>query len=168
MSVAHATCALDSALRHKLVTLSQAQWLLTTPKGRRIVALSDGRSESGIETLARLRLRSLGLPVRVQVKFRGIGRVDLLIGDRLIIELDGDAWHSTQEQREEDRRRDSALVARGYLVLRAGYWRVIESWDGFEREVLAVTRRREHLWRGTRAQSVHGVGQNEPSSAEVS
>lgn len=162
MTVERAVCALDSALHLKLFSRTQARWLLATPRGRRIWQLSDGRSESGIETLARLRLRSLGLRVHVQVKIRGVGRVDLLIGDRLIIELDGDQWHSTKDQREEDRRRDSAGVALGYLVLRAGYWRVLDEWEGFEREVLAVVRRRDHLWRGRLRTSVHGFGEAEP------
>jgi very-short-patch-repair endonuclease len=159
--VEHAVCALDSALQLKLISRSQARWLLATPKGRRIYDLSDGRSQSGLETLARLRLRSLGLRVRVQVKISDIGRVDLLIGDRLVIELDGDQWHSTPEQREEDRRRDSAMVALGYLVLRAGYWRVLDDWGGFEREVLAVVRRKDHLWHGRLRRPVHGVGETE-------
>ena len=121
----------------------------------RLLALADGRAQSGLETLARLRLRSRGLKIRVQVTIPPVGRVDLLVGDRLVIELDGDEWHSTREQREEDRRRDSALVARGYLVMRAGYHRVLDDWDAFEREVLAVVRRREHRWR-----AVHHVGGN--------
>jgi very-short-patch-repair endonuclease len=158
LSTSLATCALDSALHLGLITRSQAHSLLTTAKGRRIVELSDGRSESGIETLARLRLKSLGLHLRVQVRIQGVGRVDLLIGERLVIELDGDAWHSTRTQREEDRRRDSALVARGYLVMRAGYWRVLEDWKSFEREILTIVRLREHRWGGRRAKERHVVG----------
>jgi very-short-patch-repair endonuclease len=140
-------CALDSALHLGLVTMSDVLARLTTAKGRTIVDRSDRRSESGIETLARVRLRSRGIRLRVQVPISGIGRVDIVVGDRLVIELDGDEWHSTAEQRESDRRRDSALTARGYLVLRAGYRRVMGDWTAFEREVLSIVRRDAHLWR---------------------
>lgn len=143
----HAVCAIDSALNLGLTTAAALDPALCTPVGRRLLASIDRRSESGLETLSRLRLRSRRLRVRVQVRIAGVGRVDLIVGDRLVIELDGDRWHSTAEQREEDRRRDSALVARGYLVLRAGYQRVIHDWPGFEREILTIVRRDEHLWR---------------------
>jgi very-short-patch-repair endonuclease len=148
-------CAIDSILNSKLASRARLERELTTPGARRLLALADGRAQSGLETLARLRLRSRGLKIRVQVPIPPAGRVDLLVGDRLVIELDGDEWHSTRKQREEDRRRDSALVARGYLVMRAGYHRVLDDWDAFEREVLTVVRRREHRWR-----AVHRVGRN--------
>ncbi len=164
MSVEAAACVVDSALNLKLLTPSQAQWLLSTPKGKRIWSLCDGCSESGIETLARIRLRAAGLRLRVQVKIGDIGRVDLLVGDRLVIELDGDTWHSTKEKREDDRRRDSALVALGYLVIRAGYSRVVDQWDIFEREVLTVVRRRDHRWTARTRRAAHGVGENSPSA----
>ena len=157
MSLNEAVCAFDSAVQLGIVTMSTVRPLLTSPRGAKLLRLIDGRSESGIETLVRLRLRSRGISVRVQVKIAGISRVDLLIGDRLIIEVDGDEWHSTAEQREADRRRDSALIAQGYLVLRVGYWRVINEWAGFDSEVLAVVRRDEHLWRRNHPARAHDV-----------
>lgn len=140
-------CAFDSALHAGLVTRSALLAELDGSRGRQALARSDGRSESGIETLARLRLRARRIRLRIQVPIEGIGRVDMVVGDRLVIELDGDAWHSSAEQREADRRRDSALVALGYLVIRAGYRRVMDDWSGFEAEVLRIVRRREHRWR---------------------
>ncbi len=150
----HLVCAIDSALHQQLISPSQLHIALDSTRGRRMLALVDGRAESGLETLARLRLRGRGLRVRAQVRIAGVGRVDLVVGDRLVIELDGDEWHSTAQQREHDRRRDAALVALGYLVMRAGYHRVMADWEWFEREVLAVVRRREHRWR-----AVHRRGQ---------
>ena len=157
MTIEETVCSLDSSLNLGRISQSSAERILSGRRGRTIVARSDGRSESGIETLARLRLRALGIRLRVQVPIAGIGRVDILVGDRLVIELDGDAWHSTAEQRETDRRRDSALVARGYLVIRAGYWRVVADWAGLEVEILAVVRRGEHRWRTVHPDAVHNV-----------
>jgi very-short-patch-repair endonuclease len=154
-----AVCAIDSALNNRRFTRPQLASLLETPRGRRLLALADGRSESGLETLARLRLRAHRLKVHVQVEIDEIGRVDLMIGNRLVIELDGDEWHSTPGQREKDRRRDSALTARGYLVMRAGFTRIMNDCDAFVQEVLAVVRRREHLWR-----YLHNGGSGGPSS----
>lgn len=142
-----AVCAIDSVLNRGLASLSSLTAELQSSRAREALERADGRSESGIETLTRLRLRRRGIRLRTQVAIGGVGRVDLLIGDRLVIELDGDAWHSSAEQREADRRRDSALVAKGYLVLRAGYLRVMDDWPAFEAEVLAVVRRRDHRWR---------------------
>ncbi|HEY4226396.1 MAG TPA: DUF559 domain-containing protein [Pseudolysinimonas sp.] len=113
-------CAIDSILNAEAMSLSDLEGTLDSPRGRRLIGLADGRSQSGLETLARLRLRSRGLRLRIQMQIGTVGRVDILIGDRLIIELDGDEWHSTAQQRETDRRRDSALIALGYLVMRAG------------------------------------------------
>ncbi len=158
MTIEEVVCSLDSALNRGQISLSTAERVLSGRRGRAIVARAEGRSESGIETLARLRLRALGISLRVQVPIAGIGRVDILVGDRLVIELDGDTWHSTAEQREADRRRDSALVARGYLVIRAGYWRVVTDWRGLEVEILIVIRRNEHHWRAIHSSAVHDAG----------
>ncbi|GAB3411018.1 type IV toxin-antitoxin system AbiEi family antitoxin domain-containing protein [Schumannella luteola] len=148
-------CAIDSAMNRGVIgELPPSQ-----PDRRlvRAIAAHDPRSESGIETLARLRLIAAGIRPRLQVTIHGVGRVDLLIGDRLVVELDGDEWHSTAEARERDRRRDSALTALGYLRIRAGYHRVVSEWPQVLAEILAVVRRHEHKW-GARRRREHSVG----------
>ena len=148
-----AVAILDSVLHLGLMTRNALRRCLQrSVPGRRALARTD-RSEPGIESLVRVRLRALGLILRTQVSILGIARVDLLIGDRLIIEVDGDEWHSSPAARERDRRKTAALVALGYVVFRVGYRRVMFDWPGFEAEVLAVIRRRDHHWR-----AVHHVG----------
>lgn len=50
-------------------------------------------------------------------------RVDLLWArERLVVEMDGAAFHSTPERIERDKRRDAELAALGYLVIRVT-WR---------------------------------------------
>jgi very-short-patch-repair endonuclease len=120
--------------------------LQRTSIGRRAAELFDESSQSGIETIARVALRRRRVRLRTQVRIAGVGHVDLLIGDRLVLELDGREWHEGADF-EEDRRRDLALVALGYLVVRASYKQVTESWADVERDLLTIIRRGDHLWR---------------------
>lgn len=134
----------DSVLNQRLLSQDQIEQICArSARGRRVLALSDARSESGIETLARLALVRARVGVRTQVRIPGIGRVDLVIGDRLVLELDGEEWHDF----EQDRARDRALTLRGYLVIRASYRQVMDGWPLVEAQILALVRRREHLWR---------------------
>jgi len=52
------------------------------------------------------------------VPIAGVGLVDLLVECRVVVELDGFAYHSGRREYREDRRRDRELLAQGYLVLR--------------------------------------------------
>lgn len=155
-----AVVLIDSVVNRRILDADVVvRLLVATPRGRRLLKLHDGSAESGIETLARLALRSRNLRVRTQVPIAGIGRVDLLIGDRLILELDGREWHSDFER---DRARDRALAARGYLVIRASYRQVMTEWPLVEAQILTLVRRREHLWRRTLPQ-----GRRHPQSADA-
>lgn len=143
----------DSLANRRLLSLSRLRDLLAaSPKGRRVLELMDPAAESGIETLIRLALRSRRIRLRSQVVIPGVGRVDLLIGDRLVIEADGFTWHGDRDAFERDRDRDRELVRRGYIVLRPSYRRVIDDLDAIVIAVVDIIRRREHRWR-----AVHGV-----------
>jgi very-short-patch-repair endonuclease len=91
-------------------------------------------------------LRRLNIRDRPQARIDGVGRVDLLIGDRLVLELDGRGWHSSEEAFEEDRRRDLALLERGYLVIRVSYNQVMTQWDWIERVIRQLVALNEHRW----------------------
>ena len=139
--------AADSALNRRLIASDElAMMCAATPRGRLVLGRLDGASESGLETVARIRLRRLGVGVQAQVTIASVGRVDLLIGDRLVLELDGARWHGDFES---DRRRDRALVAAGYIVVRASYAQVLHEWSEVETQILTLVRRREHLWRAS-------------------
>jgi very-short-patch-repair endonuclease len=140
-----AVAALDSSLHLKLITLAELR-RGADARMRRILPLLDARSESGIESLARLRLRRLRIRVRPQVRIPGVGRVDLLIGDRLILELDGEEFHDFERDRARDRR---AAVLR-LVTIRASYRQVMHEWAALEAELLILIRRREHLSRARR------------------
>ena len=141
-----AIVALDSAVNRRLIAASELERICSmTPRGRRLLPLVDPCSESGLETIARLALRRRNIRVRSQVTIPGVGRVDLLIGDRLILELDGEGFHDF----ETDRRRDRAAIVIGYEVLRASYRQVMDDWPQIEQQILELVRRREHLWRAS-------------------
>jgi very-short-patch-repair endonuclease len=72
----------------------------------------------------RVLLLDLGLAVRPQVPFGGVGRVDLLVERWVIVETDGAEFHDGTVS-PRDRRRDAALASRGYTVLRFRYAQVI-------------------------------------------
>jgi very-short-patch-repair endonuclease len=141
--------AIDSALNKGVLGQRDIQRMLdTSNRGRRILSRIDSRAESGTETIVRVRLRARGIKLRTQVRIAGVGRVDLVVGDRLVIEVDGEQWHDRASTFESDRRRDTALVVRGYVVLRYSYRRVMHDWDAVEGEVLNLIRRDAHVARG--------------------
>jgi very-short-patch-repair endonuclease len=139
--------AVDSALHKGLITKSD--WLcdIRGLPGRlpSLLESVDALSESIIESLTRYRLGRVGLRVRIQVKIRGVGRVDILIGDRLVIELDGWEFHSDLTQFEEDRRRDAVLSSLGYRVLRFSYSQVMHQQSQVMSAILASVARGDHL-----------------------
>jgi very-short-patch-repair endonuclease len=144
-----AIVTIDSALNSGQLSLAGLNRVLARLPGRygRVAELVDARAESGLETLARLRLRRRGIRVTTQVQIAGVGRVDVLIGDRLILELDG-RGHHLGEQFERDRGRDLRATAGGYLPLRVSYRQVLYEWNAIELAIVQLVRRGEHEWRG--------------------
>ena len=137
---------IDSAIHRGVIHHAEITALLaTTKRGRRLLARVDASAESGTETMVRVRLRRHRIRLRTQVVIADIGRVDLLVGDRLVIEVDGEEWHDRESTFESDRARDAALTVRGYVVLRYSYRRVMFDWDAAEAEILSLIRRGRHV-----------------------
>jgi very-short-patch-repair endonuclease len=109
---------------------------------RRHLLSASGSSESGTESVFVFRMARLGVLVQQQVPIEGVGRVDCLIGERLVIELDSRRHHSDPT---EDRHRDALLSAMGYRVLRFMYEQVFFAWPEVEAAVLAAISRGDHL-----------------------
>ena len=66
-------------------------------------------------------------------------RLDAAYPDALVaVELDGAAFHGSREAREHDLRRDSAVAALGWVVLRFSYARLMTDPEGCRREIEAV------------------------------
>lgn len=133
-SVMHLTPSLEPLVRALTGSIPRSH--------RATLAAIDGRSESGIETLFRLRIRSvIHLAMRSQVSMPGVGDVDFVLGRRLVVEVDGRQFHDTPDQFEKDRARDAALSAQGFRVLRFSYRQIMSAWPTVERAVIGAIER---------------------------
>ncbi|NYD68545.1 endonuclease domain-containing protein [Agromyces atrinae] len=142
-----AVAAFDSSIRLGLLSSDELAELAasSTAQFRRIVEAVDGRADSGIESLPRVRLARLGIEMVPQVKIDG-HRVDGLVGERLVLQFDGFGPHSSRHQRNKDLAEDARLTSRGYTVLRFSYDQVIRDWEWVESEVLRAVEHGRHRW----------------------
>jgi very-short-patch-repair endonuclease len=116
-----------------------------TESARWLVDLARADAESGLESLLRLRLHRLGLELHTQVEVPGVGRVDFVAGDRLIIEVDGIPGHGDESSRHKDRVRDAVAAAHGFLTIRFDYALVVHDWPTVEDAIRALVARGIHL-----------------------
>ncbi len=140
----HGLVVWESAVRQQLVTIAQLRRLSLRPRARDLLAACSELSDSGIETLPVRRLAQIGIRVRQQVRILG-HRVDGLIGDRLIYQVDGYAHHSDPAQRAADLAHDRRLVLAGYTVLRFDYGRIVFHWAEVESEIRMAMAQGLHL-----------------------
>lgn len=131
---------LDSAINKGLVSHEDRERLEATPSTRRLLRLTDGKAESILESILRVRLNAAGIAVRSQVPI-GRYRVDFLVDGWLIIEADG-ASHGTAQQFASDRERDSFFVGNGYPVLRFTYRQIVDQWPQTLRAISAALHQR--------------------------
>ena len=144
---------LDSILNQRLLRRDQLASILSgcPLRVRRLLAEADERAESGTESMVRFRLRRLGINVRSQVFFGSVGRVDLLAGRRLVIEVDSREHHTGESTYEKDRRRDLVLVTHDMLVLRLTYRQIVYEWDETLEAIRLLIRSQAHLRPRSRA-----------------
>jgi len=126
----------ESAVRKRLVArdrLRRVRW--RSRRAAELASVASTMSDSGLETAFLEGLRPFDLPVRQQVWLDG-HPVDLLIGERLVIQIDGFEFHSAPADRRRDIAHDAALVLRGCTVLRFDYHQILFDWDAVLRTVL--------------------------------
>ena len=116
----------DAALRRGLVSRAELAAMLRSnrssgPLGRRRLARCREKARSPIESIARLELEDAGHSVEVGVDVPGVGEVDMLVDDRLLVETDGYQFHSSKGDWSNDRRREQGLIAQGRLWVRLTY-----------------------------------------------
>lgn len=140
---------LESALRTGRLTRRGLEWLRSRvgEVGRDAVGFARSDADSGLESLLRWRLRRHGLAVRTQVRIPSVGAVDVVIGDRLIVEVDGIDNHDGAVHRHKDLVRDANAAAWGYTTLRFDYALVVHDWATVELAILAHVDRGSHLAR---------------------
>ena len=137
----------ESAVRKNLISaevLQRVGWHSTRAHllARSVGALSD----SGLETHFVELMRQIGVRVRQQVWIDG-HPVDILIGDRLIVQLDGFEHHRTAADRRRDIRADARLAVRGYTVLRFDHAQVLFEKAFVQESVRAAMAQGLHLAR---------------------
>ncbi|MGO4105468.1 DUF559 domain-containing protein [Leifsonia sp. YAF41] len=125
-----AVAAYDSFLHVDPVGSAQLpDWLAELP--RHILDQFESCSalcESFLESIGRIRLAGDGIRGEHQVRFAGVGRVDLLVDGWLVIEWDGLEHHDNGPAHDEDCRRDAVLATLGYRTLRFTYSMVMYEW----------------------------------------
>lgn len=140
-----ALAVLDACLHERRCS---ARWLLEllqrSSRGRALAPLLDPGAGSGLESIARYGFRAAGIGVRTQVDVPGLGPRDILIGERLWVEIDGRAFHTRVADFPRDRRIDRELQRDGGVVLRFLPEDVLFHWDSTLATVLEFVRRDRH------------------------
>ncbi len=132
----------ESALRTKAVDPDVLTRAALPPAARELLAEARPFADSGTETIFQTRLRWLNVPLTPQVWILG-HRVDVLIGERLVVQIDG--GHHVGPQRSSDIAHDAELVLRGYHVIRIGYEQLMSQWGAVQNLILAAIAQRLHL-----------------------
>lgn len=136
----------ESAIRVGDADLERLRLMpLRSRRFRAVVERVSELSDSGIESIPRVRLARIGIDMRQQVMIDG-HRVDGLIGDRLILQFDGHAPHQSAAQRSRDLAQDRRLMLSGRTVLRFSYQQVMNDWPVVEREITDAIAQAKHRW----------------------
>ena len=130
--------ATESALAAGLIRMHEVARIGVGAPAALVVALSRAGGLSGSVTEAVFAFRShiFGVRIRQQVEV-GPDRVDFVLGDRLIVELDSKEFHD----KHRDYARDARLIARGYRVMRFDYRQVMFDWPAVEAALAAAIAR---------------------------
>lgn len=132
----------ESALRQSLVdpvVLSRAP---LPPHARKMLGQATPFADAGTESIFRTRLRWLRVPITPQVWLLG-HRVDFLIGERLVVQIDG--GHHVDAQRSSDIAHDALLTLHGYHVIRISYTQLMNRWQDVHALIVAAIGQRLHL-----------------------
>ncbi|MBT2585689.1 type IV toxin-antitoxin system AbiEi family antitoxin domain-containing protein [Arthrobacter sp. ISL-95] len=111
-------------------------------KVRETLDLVLPRADSLLEVLAHAHFTRAGLRVRMHVDVPGVGEVDCLVNECLIVELDG-GTHLEPKQVKKDQYRNNAGMRGGLLTLHYYYDDVVHQPERMVGEVLTVLRNRE-------------------------
>lgn len=115
----------ESALNRELVDWATLQRFPFVGRARQLAVEVTPYADSGLESIVRRRLSRLRLRIRSQIWVLG-HYVDFLIGERLILQIDGGTHVGAQ--RTSDIRHDATLVLHGYTVIRVSYQQVLYRW----------------------------------------
>ena len=132
----------ESALRMGLIDPQALARMPLPPQARRMLADARPFADAGTETIFITRLRWLGVRLLPQAWI--LGRpVDCLIGERLVVQIDG--GHHVGPQRTKDIEHDALLKLHGYHVIRISYEQLIHRWHDVQALIMAAVAQRLHL-----------------------
>lgn len=132
----------ESALRQSLVAPETMRQFSLTARAKAVLDAASPWSDSGLESIAISRLRFLRVPIVQQVVIAG-RPVDILIGDRLVLQIDG--GHHVDAQRDKDIAHDALLMTMGYTVIRVSYEQVIHQWRVVQHRIMQAIGQGQHL-----------------------
>jgi very-short-patch-repair endonuclease len=132
----------ESALKQDLAARESLARMPLPTVARELLAMCSPYSDSGLETFVLVRLRFLRLPIRQQVWIAG-HHVDHLIGDRLVLQIDG--GHHVGAQRRSDIAHDAQLTLLGYHVIRVDYVQVVNEWPEVHDAIVRAIAQGLHL-----------------------
>ncbi|MGJ0389857.1 endonuclease domain-containing protein [Microbacterium sp. CGR1] len=131
----------ESALNKRLLDRALLEAFDLPPAARELLVRVRPFSDSGLETIVVSRLRWLNVAMLPQAWVHG-HRVDLLIGERLVVQIDG-ATH-TGAQRTSDIEHDAQLMLRGYHVLRFSYEQIMDRWPDVQAVIMEAIAQGRH------------------------
>lgn len=134
----------ESALKTGVVDAGVLQRMPLPPAARRMLRDATPFADAGTETIFFTRLRRLEVPITPQVWLFG-HHVDFLIGERLVVQIDG--GHHVDDQRRSDNEHDALLKLHGYHVIRIGYDQLMKGWPEVQAVIMAALAQRLHLAR---------------------
>lgn len=146
MPLDHVVAIFDSALYRKKMSMGALSALIETLPGRLhpLAGFLDGRAESFPESIFRVRLRLAGLTCQIQVRALEAYRLDVVIGDRLLVEINGIQHHGT-DRFEADHARGALLNGVGFITLRFTYHQILFDWPTVLATITAAIERGDHL-----------------------
>lgn len=143
--------------------------LLELPRPMRAIrGWLDLKSQSVLESVARVRCMSRGWAVRSQVPLGELEAVDLVIEEVVALELDGREFHESTF--DADRLRDARIVVEGRHAIRASTNLIRDEWPWIEKAIEAALDARRPGVGGNAGNSVRvprGLQRSHGRKAEV-
>ncbi|KRC58770.1 DNA/RNA helicase [Agromyces sp. Root81] len=134
----------ESALRRGLLDRQALERMPLPTAVRNVLGSALPFSDSGLESFVVPRLAWMKIPLVPQVWIAG-HRVDFLIGERLVLQIDG--GHHVGEQRESDIEHDAELMLLGYHVIRVGYSQIVDRWQTVQDHIVRAVAQGLHRTR---------------------
>jgi very-short-patch-repair endonuclease len=132
----------ESALRQGLVERKALGRMPLSARARALLEEAQLFSDSGLETFIPVRLKWMRLRILPQAWIAG-HPVDFLIGERLVLQIDG--GHHVGAQRTSDIEHDAQLMLLGYHVIRVGYHQVVDDWPSVQETIMRAVAQGLHL-----------------------